>query len=56
MLLWLWLWLWQAAAAPVQPLARERPSAAGVVLKKKKNSGNWLYSSVNVLNTTELCL
>ena len=36
-LLWLWLWLWPAAAAPIWPLAWERPYAMGVALKKKKD-------------------
>ena len=34
----LWLWLWPAAVAPVQPLARELPYAAGAALKKNNNS------------------
>ena len=36
--LWLWLWLWcrPAAAAPIRPLAWERPHAAGAALKRKK--------------------
>ena len=28
---------WTAAAAPIQPLARELPYATGVALKRKKN-------------------
>ena len=39
-LLWLWLWLWlwhrSAAAALIQPLAWEPPTAAGAALKRKK--------------------
>ena len=37
-LVWLWLWLWcgLAAAAPIQPLAWERPYASGMALKGKK--------------------
>ena len=34
----LWLWRRPAAAAPIQPLAWERPYAAGAALKKKKKS------------------
>ena len=33
-----WLWHGQAAAAPIRPLARKLPYAAGATLKKKKNS------------------
>ena len=32
----LWLWYRPAAAAPIQPLARELPYAAGASLKKQK--------------------
>ena len=34
----LWLWCKLAAAAPIQSLAQERPHAAGVAIKKKKNN------------------
>ena len=34
----LWLWFRLAAAAPIRPLAWELPYAAGVALKRKKNS------------------
>ena len=36
-LLSLWLWCRPGAAAPIQPLARERLHAAGVSLKTKTN-------------------
>ena len=32
----LWLWVWLAAAAPIQPLAWERPYASDSAIKKKK--------------------
>ena len=32
----LWLWCGLAAAAPIQPLAWERPYASGMALKGKK--------------------
>ena len=38
----LWLWYRLTATAPKQPLARERPCAASVVLKRKKK----VYNSV----------
>ena len=31
----LWLWLWLEATAPIRPLAREAPYAAGVALNSK---------------------
>ena len=34
----LWLWRRPAAAAPIQPLTRELPHAAGVALKGKKKN------------------
>ena len=35
----LWLWRRPAAAAPIQPLARELPYAEGAALKRKKKMG-----------------
>ena len=32
---WLWLWWRPAAVAPIPPLAREPPYAAGAALKRK---------------------
>ena len=39
-LAWLWLWLWYkpAAAAPIQPLARELSYVAGAALERKIKS------------------
>ena len=34
----LWLWCRPAAAAPVQPLAREIPYASGVAIKRKRQN------------------
>ena len=38
----LWLWCRLAAAAPIQPLAREPPYAAGAALKKEKEKKKML--------------
>ena len=35
----LWLWCRSAATAPIRPLARELPYAAGVALKKERKEG-----------------
>ena len=35
---WLWLWCRPAAAAPVQPVAWERPYATGAALKRPKKT------------------
>ena len=35
-LLWPWLWRRPVATAPIGPLAREPPYAAGVALKRQK--------------------
>ena len=40
----LWLWGRPAAAAPIQPLAREIPHAAGIALKKAKK---WAADELN---------
>ena len=41
----LWLWCRPAAVAPIRPLAREPPSAAGEALKskKKKKKKEWPF-------------
>ena len=37
----LWLWPSLAAVAPVQPLAWELPSAAGVALERQQRCHKW---------------
>ena len=41
----LWLWRRPAATAPIRPLARELPYAAGMALKRKKERKKWGGSS-----------
>ena len=43
--MWLWLWHRLAAAALIQPLARELPYAAGMTIKRKKTTLS-LYHTV----------
>ena len=44
----LWLWRRPAAAAPIGPLARESPYAAGVALKRQKDKKTHKTPTVNV--------
>ena len=53
----LWLWCRPAAAAPIRPLAREPPYAAGAALKSKKKKKKSVISigdKVTVLMTVIL--
>ena len=55
-LVFLWLWCRLAAIAPIWPLVRELPYAAGVALKSRKGVGgqSWKYSNMLCLIYKEL--
>ena len=51
----LWLWLWLASVAPMRPLDKELPYAAGAALKRETNKQKilqgllvWIYLSIPV--------